>query len=145
MVQGKFWDVHSCMVQEWVLHRCDANVLDEWFLIWSITCDHIQGSRCLVSIQTVEDERTMMLWNVGKCSPSDAASYPRRMDSFFKVEHGGNQFLWSTCTYLTETNGVPSQQTVTFKPVLVLKFTKSLTFKWSGWWILCLLDRALSW
>jgi hypothetical protein len=23
---------------------------------------------------------------------------------------------------------------VTFKPVLVLKFTKSLTFKWSGWY-----------
>jgi hypothetical protein len=29
---------------------------------------------------------------------------------------------------------VPSQQMVTFKPVLILIFTKSLTFKWSGWY-----------
>lgn len=68
-----------------VLQRCDATVLGEWFLIWRITGHHIQGSRCLVSIQTFEDERTTVLWNVGKCSPSNAASCPRRMDSFFNV------------------------------------------------------------
>jgi len=88
--------------------------------------------------------KIIMLWNVWKCSPSDAASYSRRTDSFFKVQNGGNKFLWRTCAYLTETNGVPSQQMVAFKPVLVLKFTKSLTFKWSGWYTLHSCYRA-SW
>jgi hypothetical protein len=119
-----------------VLYRYNATVLGEWFLMWwRITSHHIQGSRCLVRIPTLEDERIMMFWNGGNSLPSDAASYPRRMDTFFKVQDGGNKFFWSICAYLTETSGVLSQQMVTFTPVLVLKFTKSLTFKWSGWYI----------
>jgi hypothetical protein len=34
MVQGKFWDVHSCMFQESVFHRYDAAILAEWFLVF---------------------------------------------------------------------------------------------------------------
>jgi len=44
------------------IHRYDATILGEWFLIWRITRHHIQGSKCMISIQTLEDERIIMLY-----------------------------------------------------------------------------------
>jgi hypothetical protein len=60
---------------------------------------HIQRSRCLRGIQTLEDEVITVLWNAGNYSPTDAAPHPRRMDSSSQVQDEGSQFLWNICAH----------------------------------------------